>query len=621
MKSALLIIGCLLTIQDPPPDLAALLTKADQILSDSKAAYEEARSKSLPSAFVDAGFKLEEARIKYLVLQEIGNAAQQKTAADRLRVVQQLTKLIHDGKVAITSGPAVTSAPVAPAAPVPPPKDAPADAPTADAAAKSDVLARPGIPPAAALKESEKLLKDLFKEQYAKKSSADRQALARALLAQAAKTTGDPASSYVLYREAIDAAVQGGDPVVALFAVDEQARFFDVDLVALRSDTLAALSKNAKTPQESYTLCEAYLKLTEEYVAADQYDQADKAMSLATTHAKKANAPPLIQRVATRSKEIAESKSRFSAIKEHLSTLAKNPEHPGANLEMGQYLCFVKGSWDLGLRFLALGSDAGLKSLAQKEATTPTQPAEIAELADGWALLSEKEKSALKKGQMIAHARGLYEAALPDAMGLLKAKIEKRLDTMVPPMPSGPIDLLVLIDPAKDAVAGAWRFEAGVLVSDSAGYSRLQIPFLPPEEYDLTVTCQRGEEDGSLGFGLVYKESQFAIVYDTWAPSCKYGIDAISTVDAWMNETTGQGRQLNTGKPATFEFRVRKTGVTTLVDGKTLIRWTGDYAKLKVSWRWPMPNTKLPFLGHDKGVLSYSKVVLTPVTGQGRRLR
>ena len=55
-----------------PQDVDKILEKADKILEEAKASYEEARAKSSVSAFVDAGFKLEEARIKYLVIQEIG---------------------------------------------------------------------------------------------------------------------------------------------------------------------------------------------------------------------------------------------------------------------------------------------------------------------------------------------------------------------------------------------------------------------------------------------------------------------------------------------------------------------------------------------------------------------
>src|SRR5947207_5022217 len=78
-------------------DMDKILARADALLEEAKAAYEEARSKGSASAFVDAGFKLEEARIKYIVLQEIGSPEKQKIAADRLRAVNQLSKLIHDG--------------------------------------------------------------------------------------------------------------------------------------------------------------------------------------------------------------------------------------------------------------------------------------------------------------------------------------------------------------------------------------------------------------------------------------------------------------------------------------------------------------------------------------------
>ena len=81
-------------------DLDKILERADGLLDEAKKLYEGARVSGSAAAFVDAGFKLEEARIKYIVLQEIGSAEKQKTAADQLRTVQQLNKLINDGKKA-----------------------------------------------------------------------------------------------------------------------------------------------------------------------------------------------------------------------------------------------------------------------------------------------------------------------------------------------------------------------------------------------------------------------------------------------------------------------------------------------------------------------------------------
>src|SRR5258708_28072920 len=100
-------------------DLDKVLEKAEALLEQAKAGYEEARSKSAAPIFVEAGFKLEEARIKYLAILEVGSPEQQKTAADRTRAVNQLAKLIHDGKVVVSGA----GGGFKPEAPVQPPEN------------------------------------------------------------------------------------------------------------------------------------------------------------------------------------------------------------------------------------------------------------------------------------------------------------------------------------------------------------------------------------------------------------------------------------------------------------------------------------------------------------------
>src|SRR5262245_23165925 len=109
----------------PMQDAAAILKKGDALFEEAKAAYEAARSKSSVPAFVEAGFKLEEARIKFIVSQEIGSPEQPKTAVDRSRNVNQLVKLINEGRLAISGTPA-PGADVKPADPNPPPTAPPA---------------------------------------------------------------------------------------------------------------------------------------------------------------------------------------------------------------------------------------------------------------------------------------------------------------------------------------------------------------------------------------------------------------------------------------------------------------------------------------------------------------
>jgi hypothetical protein len=82
-------------------DADTVLDRATKLFDEAKSAYDIAAVRGSADAFVEAGFKLEEARIKFLVLQEVGSPEKQKIAADRLRAVNQLGKLIHDGKVAV----------------------------------------------------------------------------------------------------------------------------------------------------------------------------------------------------------------------------------------------------------------------------------------------------------------------------------------------------------------------------------------------------------------------------------------------------------------------------------------------------------------------------------------
>src|SRR3954469_14006459 len=76
--------------QDGAVDFDKLIQKADALLEQAKRDYETARDKSSVPDFIEAGFRLEECRIKFIVIQEIGPADKQKLASEKLRAVNQL---------------------------------------------------------------------------------------------------------------------------------------------------------------------------------------------------------------------------------------------------------------------------------------------------------------------------------------------------------------------------------------------------------------------------------------------------------------------------------------------------------------------------------------------------
>lgn len=605
-----------------------ILEKGDKLLEEAKAAYEDARSKNSVAAFVEAGFKLEESRIKFIVLQEVGAPEKQKIAGDRLRAINQLSKLIHDGKVAISGTPADSPGP-RPSDPAPAgaAKDPAPDAGSAAAKPAVDVSKRAPIPDAASQKEAEKLLKDLFKEQYAKKTPADKQILARALLDQSRKSQGDPVSIWVTCREARDVASQVCDVRTVVAAIEEAARVFDIDPLPMKSSDLAIAGKAAKTPEDCQSMAMALDKLIDDLLAADQYEPAEKAAASAQQFARRANDARLAARAAARVKDVTEAKTRYQAMKGVLQTLAKTPDDPAANLEMGQFLCYVKGNWDLGLRFMAKSSDAALKSLAEKDLALPLNPADQTAVADGWYDLAEKEKVPYRKNQLLGHARVLYEGSVNDAVGLVRARIEKRLDQIQAAIGAstgerGPINLLKLIDLKKDAMGGEWKLDGTAVVSDISDCPRLEIPYQPPEEYDfrIVITRRSGEmldafqilsyggknfmwcsagRTGNFGFGMCKGK---------WAPD--------PTNPSYVKgPTTGDA-----GVTQTSLVEVRKDGVKAYLDGKLISQWK-TYADLSMNSGWALHDEKRLGIGTWKTAIAFQKIEVVEISGKGKLLR
>jgi len=612
MTTAAVLMAILLPVSQ---DIDKIVERADKLFDEAKSGYEAARSNNSVVGYVDAGFKLEEARIKYFVIQEIGTPEQQKFAADRLKAVNQLGKLLHDGKVSIGGTPAEPAPvkPPDPAQPAPPPPPPPPKAPV-------DVAKRLPAPDVAKQRDAEKLIKDLFKEKYARKTPADRKALSRALLDQAVKSPDDPPALWVLCKEAQDVSTQNCDPAAALEAIELAAGVFDVDALSMKSAALTAAVKAAKSPEDMSTLALWLLKLVDELIRADQFETADKTASTAVQCARKSGDPSFEARVGVRAKEVSEAKTLFQAMKSVMQTQARNPDDPAANLEIGRFLSFVKGSWDLGLRFLVKGSDAVLKSLAQRELAVPAQSADWAALADGWYDLSEKEKSPLRKNQLRAHAKVVYESALADAPALVRAKIEKRLGEMNSAAAVDEkrfqIDLLKVIDLAKDSPAATkWRLDAGVLVSTRGGgggsttvSALVNIPYVPPDEYDLTIVVERKEPGDYFKFGVLSGRNMVSYVIDANNNSGVMGYDAGGH----------SGQQLPVNKSVTIVSSVRRNSFKVTVDGKTMVDFKSglDHPSGEAGY----PNGF--YLQACNAVFHVSKIALTPISGgQGKRLR
>jgi hypothetical protein len=190
------------------------------------------------------------------------------------------------------------------------------------------------------------------------------------------------------------------------------------------------------------------------------------------------------------------------------------------------------------------------------------------------------------------------------------------------PAPKGTLDLLALIDPQKDAVKGDWIHDGQGLTCSAGDHIRLQIPYSPPDEYDLLMTVDRREGSDGLLVGLVKGTAQWSVTMDTQSSgSFKSGFESLDNQGPSGNATTYSGPVFTNGIETTLEFRVRKVGVTVLAGGKPIIDWRGNFNRLSLPDGWKVKSPNALFLAAWGSRYHFIRIVLVPVSGQGRKLR
>src|SRR5688572_8785419 len=341
--------------------------------------------------------------------------------------------------------------PAAPAEPAPAPQPerrAPADAPgrgdagdapretaAAEAETETPPPARVAVPDKAAQAAALKLVKEVFAEEYKKKSAEDRLALAGQLLGQASDEGNDAATRYVMLRAARDIAAAGGDVGTALAAVDEIAAGFEkVDAVALKLEALAAASKKAADPTQAEAVVQGHLAVSADVLAAGDLDRATKVAGQADAIARKAKNPDLTARLNQRKKDLKDLMAQFGAATAAArATLAKAPNDGAANAALGKFYCLAAGNWERGLPMLAKGNDQAFRTMARNDlAGAGGPPAAMAGLGDVWWDLGEKQTTGLAKQHARQRAAHWYEQAVEELEGLQRTRVEKRLATLEP---------------------------------------------------------------------------------------------------------------------------------------------------------------------------------------------
>jgi hypothetical protein len=286
---------------------------------------------------------------------------------------------------------------------------------------------RAPVPSDADQKALEKNLRDLFKDEYKSKDPAVRRVLIQKLLSQSADSKDDAVARYVLLKEAREVALQGAEWALALRASEEIARLYAADAAALRAGVLDRIAKAPiDSPSTARAAAEICLALADQFVAADDYDRAVRALQVADGPSRLAKAALLPILLKNRATEVALIKTEFAKVRSAAKTLQDKPGDPAASLAMGKFLCFAKRDWTRGLPLLAGGSDAKLKELATQDLAAPSDTAPMTVLGNAWWAAAD-EQSAPLRAAVRDHALEWLGRAWPTAEGAIKTSIREKM--------------------------------------------------------------------------------------------------------------------------------------------------------------------------------------------------
>ena len=267
-------------------------------------------------------------------------------------------------------------------------------------------------------------LKDIY--DFSKARTADAKSkLARELFAVAQKSADDPAERFVLLRQVIELARDGGQIHLALQAADAISSQFEVDPLAAKVKVLTDFARTANSPAAVGALVEETQGVVE---LAQRLEKLDVAVNLVEAVYQTCRTRPVAaesrKRIYDLRSDLRKRQEAWQNLQAAWTTLKTNPDDAAANLVAGRYACLQRADWETGLRHLSKSGDAALQQAAAKDLAAPQEAAGQVAVADAW---YDAVKASAENAGFRVRAIRWYVAARSKASGLLAVKIEKRL--------------------------------------------------------------------------------------------------------------------------------------------------------------------------------------------------
>jgi WD40 repeat protein len=293
--------------------------------------------------------------------------------------------------------------------------------------AMEDPPAKVAVPSKEDQHEASKLVEEVYKDDFdAAKKPSKRAEIAKKLLKEGIETSDSLDGKYVLLTHSLKFAIDAGDATTAVLALDELAKFFEVDELAVRSEALQMLTKHIASSAQADTVIISVKRSTDQAIFEDRLEIAERLLTSGIVATKRLKNVKASLEFTAKLRRVQQLKAELDRISDARKTLEEQPADASANLAVGKYRCLRKGDWSAGLPMLVLGADKNLSSLAEADLALPTPSEKAAAVGDGWWAYAEDEKEA-DSTEARLRAVYWYKRSAAGLSGLEKARIEKRI--------------------------------------------------------------------------------------------------------------------------------------------------------------------------------------------------
>jgi hypothetical protein len=184
---------------------------------------------------------------------------------------------------------------------------------------------------------------------------------------------------------------------------------------------------------------------------------------------------------------------------------------------------------------------------------------------------------------------------------------------------AAPLDLL-----RQESIAprqGAIQWEGSSLVTTAAGACRLEFEPTLPDSYVVEARLARISDIESIAFSLSVAGSPCAVVIDGWPGSNGpySGLDEVDGLRAKDSPLGVKGQQFRRDEMADLKIAVLDNRVIAVMDGRTIVDWTGDPSRLSENG-FTKVGTDAKHLGIVTQSAAYriERLVLYPVSSGNR---